>query len=58
MANENNDTATVSKKRLEKLLNYIDWYTSNCSDCPAFYVCDDYETCTDALRGYLKGEQH
>ena len=56
MANENNDTATVSKKRLEKLLNYIDWYTSNCSDCPAFYVCDDYETCTDALRGYLKGE--
>lgn len=57
MVNKNNDTATVSKKRLEKMLNYIDLYTGNCSDCPACDICDNYETCTDALRGYLKGER-
>lgn len=56
MENKNNDTATVSKKRLEKLLNYIDWYTGNCSYCPACDVCDNHETCTDTLWGYLKGE--
>lgn len=55
MVNKNNDTVTVRKKRLEKIINYISTYTSDCSDCPVCDVCDNYETCTEAFRWYMKG---
>lgn len=56
MVNKNTDTVTVRKKRLEKIINYISTYTSDCSDCPVCDVCDNYETCTEAFRWYMKGE--
>ena len=48
------DTITVRKKELEKLIYYVYMFTCNCSDCPAFDMCDTYKTeCENALWGYL-----
>ncbi len=57
---DKNDTVVVNKKRLEKLLNYvegIDVYTViGCRGCPVLDACDNYQSCQDALYRYLKGE--
>lgn len=56
--NKNNDTVTVSKERLEKLINHVYMY-GNCSDCPACDMCDDnYQSCQHVLNEYLKGENY
>lgn len=52
------DTVTVSKKRLEKLINHVYMYGSCGVDCPACDMCDDnYQSCQHTLNEYLKGTE-
>lgn len=52
------DTVTVSKKRLEKLIKHVYMYGSCGVDCPAFDMCpDNYQSCQHTLNEYLKGTE-